>query len=56
MTPNDFHKKMEKLRDELKDDPEVMHQQMDDLMCRVLQEQGFWKGVEIFQKSESWYA
>lgn len=38
------------------DDPEVCHKKMDDLMCQTLEEIGCEKGVEIFKKTERYYA
>ena len=56
MTPAEFHRKMEKIERDNKDDPELAHLAMDELMCRVLQEQGFWSGVDVFKRAKKHYS
>jgi len=31
------------------------HSDMDEIMCRLLRELGYGKGVDIFEKAERWY-
>ena len=38
------------------DDHESCHKEMDEIMCDTLEKFGCHKGVEIFRKSEKWYA
>ena len=56
MSPEAFKKEMERIV-EVKDwDIEVMHGQMDDLMCDVLKSLGYRSGVEVFLDTDKWYA
>lgn len=56
ITPEDFKVEMKKIARKLHHDKEVMHVEMDDLMCKVLKELGYNEGVKIFSKQEKWYA
>lgn len=38
------------------DDPERCHAEMDDLMCKTLEEFGCCEGVKIFKQAEKWYS
>ncbi len=37
-------------------DPERVHVDADDLMCRVLRELGYSEGVDFFESLDLWYA
>jgi len=54
MSPEQFAEKMRKIADG--DDREARHIEADNLMCKVLDNLGFGKGVEIFQDMSRWYA
>jgi len=54
-TPEEFKDAMEKLT-ALDEDKEMMHGLMDDVMCWVLRRLGYGEGVEIFKKTDKWYA
>lgn len=55
MSPEKFK---EVMNDAIKEgfDPELTHAIMDGLMCKLLRELGYGEGVDIFEKSEKWYA
>ena len=63
MTPEEFAECMQHLQDNLNDpkaslhcDKEITHMAMDDLMCETLRGLGYEKGIDIFEKTEKWYA
>lgn len=56
MTPEEFSKKMQEIKDQLEDDEEVVHVKMDCLMCTVLEELGYGEGINIFEQTSKWYA
>ena len=56
MTPEEFTKEMQRLKDEEAGDLEGRHGSMDALMVKVLSELGYGDGVEIFGNTEMWYA
>lgn len=64
MTPDEFKAAMLKLAGSGPDqfgeyspaDCETAHADMDDLLCHVLTELGYGAGVEIFNKTDKWYA
>lgn len=54
ITPKRFREIMEAHR--TIEDKEHRHQVADQLMKKVLKQQGFEEGVEIFQKMSKWYS
>lgn len=56
ITPLEFVDEMNKIARECGLDEEVAHSRMDALMCRVLAEQGFGKGVSVFDRQSKHYA
>lgn len=56
MTPDEFFNQMQMIYDRCKYDTEAMHYSMDRLMCIVLRELGYEKGVEFFENAPKWYA
>lgn len=55
ITPAEFAVQMDKIARECKLDKEAAHSRMDALMCRVLQEQGFGTGVQVFNMQSKGY-
>ena len=55
MTPKEFAEEMRRLNESDLDEMRV-HEEMDDLMCKLLTKLGYRKGVEIFNKTSKWYA
>lgn len=55
ITPVEFLNEMNKIARESGLDEEVAHSRMDALMCRVLAEQGFGKGVSVFDQQLKHY-
>lgn len=55
MSPKDFEEKMQELADR-EFDEETRHVAMDELMCKVLIQLGYDKGVDIFDHTEKWYS
>ena len=62
MTPEEFAKEMQTIRDEFIDDDrdwndlEDVHAAMDELMAEVLRSLGYVEGVTIFENTDKWYA
>ena len=59
VTPKEFAKRMNEIlqRNESdRPDKEVDHSEADRLLCEVLKEQGFERGVKLFRKLDIWYA
>ena len=56
MTPNEFFEQMKMIADRCGDDKEALHYSMDRLMCILLRELGYEKGVEFFEDTPKWYA
>ena len=56
ITPADFEKMMQELKDEYGGDEEAVHSEMDKLMCEVLKQQGYSAGVKIFENTDTWYS
>jgi hypothetical protein len=56
MTPAEFAKQMQQIYDDIGDDSEAAHREMDELMCRVLIRVGYREGVAIFDKQKKYYA
>ena len=55
-TPEEFTKRMQEIHNRYSDDEEVVHSEMDDLMCELLRELGYGEGVDIFDNTHKWYA
>lgn len=56
MTPEEAAQAMRHLREKYGADFEIAHGYMDDLLCKVLREQGFGEMVDIYDDQEKWYA
>lgn len=62
MTPKEFSNEMQRITNEElhKHDPywdtEQIHIEMDNLMCEVLEDLGYGKGIKIFRDEPKWYA
>jgi len=56
ITPADFEKMMQEIKDDYGGDEEAVHMKMDKLMCEVLKQQGYSSGVEIFENTDTWYS
>jgi hypothetical protein len=58
-TPKEFAKEMQNLSDRLDKkliDKESAHSEADALLCKVLRELGYEKGVTIFESLDLWYS
>lgn len=55
MTPKEFEDKMKLIRDDSKDE-EDCHFAMDALMCGLLCDLGYKKGIKIFEETDKWYS
>lgn len=55
MNTKEFYEKMLAIKEKYKDDPEVLHGEMDNLMCTLLKDLGYGDGVEVFNSSEIFY-
>ena len=56
MNPTEFERLMNLNFEDKNSDLEEKHISADILMCDVLRQLGYEKGVEIFEKAEKWYA
>ena len=56
ITPEEFAKRMQEIHDRYLDDEEVVHSEMDDLMCELLRQLGYGEGIDIFDNTHKWYA
>ena len=59
VTPKEFAKRMNEIlqgNEKGDSDKEVDHSDADLLLCEVLKEQGFEKGVKLFYSLNIWYA
>lgn len=56
MNPEEFYEKMLQLKNDFGGDEEAVHIYMDNLMCELLSMLGYGDGVEIFNKTDKWYA
>lgn len=62
ITPAEFEDKMREIKeavdrqDHVTYDEESGHIAADDLMCAVLRDLGYVKGVEIFERMPKWYS
>jgi len=54
ITPAEFEDQMRKIK--LTGDTELGHRAADDLMCEVLEENGYSSGVKIFKDLSKWYS
>lgn len=54
MTPDEFACEMFAIADDSKREPEVAHSEADDLLCELLRELGYEKGVDIFDAMVKW--
>lgn len=54
MTPEEFYKEMKKISKI--GDREQAHGLADELMCKVLTQLGYKKGIDIYNSMEQWYA
>lgn len=54
ITPAEFEDRMRAIDDDIFD-TEDKHIEADKLMCSVLRDLGYVKGVEIFERMEKWY-
>ena len=55
LTAEEFATKMQEIKDKYGADRETVHVKMDNLMCELLKELGYGKGVEIFNNTDMWY-
>jgi len=60
ITPAEFEDKMKDMEYRLKNRVdgyyEEAHIDADDLMCKILKDLGYTKGVEIFERMPKWYS
>ena len=56
MTPEEFLSEMNKIAGYGGYDKMERHENMDELMCKVLTERGYGAGVEVFIDTDKWYA
>lgn len=56
MTPEEFWLKMCTIITKNDGYEETMHIEMDNLMCDLLKELGYEKGVEVFERAPKWYS
>lgn len=55
-TRAEFADKMREIYDKHADDEEMVHGEMDDLMCETLRSLGYGEGIDIFENTHKWYA
>lgn len=56
MTPKEFAEAMQEIILTSEDDIESTHARADELLCVVLRQLGYGKGIDAFQKMTKWYA
>ncbi len=58
MTPEEFEREMRAIEAKYQKnhDHEMAHMDADALLCRVLEEAGYRKGVRVFTRLDKWYA
>lgn len=56
MSHDEFANKMLHLAGESNNDTETIHVEADTLMCEVLKQHGYERGVEAFEDMYKWYA
>lgn len=55
ISPDEFQRAMQRLADE-NFDPEISHSDADRLLCKVLEQLGYGKGVAVFRSLKIWYS
>lgn len=59
VTPDEFAERMKRIAENENNifiDQEDSHRAADDLMCELLYDLGYKKGIEIFEDMPKWYA
>ena len=56
ITPGEFKDIMQGIKDDMECDRELMHIEMDDLLCEVLNDLGYSEGVKIYKNTDMWHA
>jgi hypothetical protein len=56
MTPEEFKNEMLLIARTSKGDVEIMHSEMDLLMCKLLESLGYDDGTYVFRMAQKWYA
>jgi hypothetical protein len=56
MSPEEFKKAMQEIREKFGGDEEAAHDKMDNLICDLLVTLGYSEGIEIFKRQDKWYA
>ena len=56
ITPKEFAEKMEEIRRNDFYDYEAAHSKMDNLMSKVLRQNGYKDGILCFNKQQKWYS
>lgn len=61
MTPKEFEQKMNDINTGIfygtdQYDEEDMHRDMDNIMCNLLRDLGYGKGIDIFEDTPKWYS
>ena len=54
VSPATFAEQIKRIIDEAGDDFERAHSELDALLCRVLVQNGYAEGVQLYQKAEKW--
>ena len=55
MNTKEFYENMRLIKEKYKNDPEVLHLEMDNLMCTLLKDLGYGDGIEVFNSCEIFY-
>mgnify|MGYP001161875776 CR=1 FL=1 len=55
MTPDEFAAQMAQIHDTHSQDIAMGHIKADDLLCEVLTQLGYEKGIEIYDRIYKWY-
>ena len=56
ITPEEFEKRIKEILADPEGYTRTYHEDMDELMCKVLEEHGYGDGVKIFREADKWYA
>ncbi len=56
ISPEEFKARMGQLFNPAEYDEEIAHCDADKLMCDLLRQIGYGEGIDIFEKSDKWYA
>jgi hypothetical protein len=56
ITPDEFYARMTELQRDKGGDLEAWHSLADNLMCDLLRQLGYDRGVDVYMASERWYA